>query len=137
MPPKPNPIQTESLKAKDDDLYMLARYTVSCCNDFFRILRDSGIWVSGERRWRALQSGLDMCEGFARLATETYDRKWKLFKFRPKYHLVCHIVRSLNQGGAAALNPICSLVKDMIFFVCMACLNFSTVMDETRIHGNV
>lgn len=50
-------------------------------------------------------------EAYAKCATLAYRKQWRLYKFRPKYHLVCHIVRSLKiceaRGADIALNPVC------------------------------
>ena len=50
-------------------------------------------------------------ECYARMVCMCHARSWKLYKYRPKWHLVCHIVRSLqNEDGDVSLNPRCSLV---------------------------
>lgn len=49
-------------------------------------------------------------ESFARLATMCFHKGWKLYKYRPKYHLVCHIVRGLQKGDRATINPLCFLI---------------------------
>ena len=38
-----------------------------------------------------------------------FQKSWRVFKYRPKFHLGCHIVRSLKIGEYACINPVCFL----------------------------
>lgn len=53
-------------------------------------------------------------EAYARVATLCYHRGWKIFKFRPKYHLGCHLCRALTPP--AAINPCCCLPPTCLIF---------------------
>ena len=46
-----------------------------------------------------------------------FQRQWCLYKFRPKFHLGCHIVRELREGDIAALNPTCSVIHLVCFLI--------------------
>ena len=49
-------------------------------------------------------------ESYAHLATLTFAKGWKLYKYRPKYHLGCHLCQDLPKDGVhGSINPCCPL----------------------------
>ena len=51
---------------------------------------------------------------FATLASKCFDRGYKLFKYRPKFHLGCHV--ALDIEFPVSVNPCCTLPLHYVFF---------------------
>ena len=110
------------------------RYTIKCCNYFFRTLRKYGLWIPSPACLEAAVAGQDMVapcqclvlraftfpcacphpvlpnslakEGYGYLATMCHRRNWRLFYLRPKIHLTQHSVISMGALPTRALNPL-------------------------------
>ena len=87
----------------------------------YSLLLDSWVLLQNPQAWNPDLSPLHPVsqEAFARLAAMCHARSLKLFRLRPKFHLVCHIVRSLKQGATYCINPVSFQVFNFKFDFCL------------------
>ena len=89
----------------DLDLQTL-KFTAGHCNNFFRLIHGSGLWIPDEQRKQVVKSGTLFLEGYANLAARMHGARILLYKVRPKLHMFAELVSSLTRGTSGTMNPL-------------------------------
>ncbi|CAK9049258.1 Uncharacterized protein SCF082_LOCUS27308 [Durusdinium trenchii] len=98
----------------DRNMYEILRYTCDCCNAFFRRLYEYGTWMLASEAAILVPLGYGMTEGYAAMARLANDRSFKLYRMKPKLHMLDHITRKIELDGQSGspwlLNDLCDLI---------------------------
>ncbi|CAL1129176.1 unnamed protein product [Cladocopium goreaui] len=82
------------------------RYTIQCVNMFFDILYSNGIFLPANDALQAQEYAMRVCEGYSQLASMAHGTGQKLFKLRPKLHMLYEIALQLHPHGPYVLSPV-------------------------------
>ena len=89
-------------------------------NEFMSTLYKSGLFLSRLRLMRVLRSGKSMLESYSLCANAAHARGLARFKYNPKFHMLCHLILTLQRdydGNRRPLNPLsysCQMPEDFI-----------------------
>eukprot|EP00435_Cladocopium_sp_Y103_P022447 s3978_g5.t1 len=93
-------------------VFDLVKWTADSANGFYRGLYKHGVWIPRNDVPALCAHGWGITEGYQALARACKNRRWKLYRMRPKCHMHEHIVRDLELQVASpsshyAINPNC------------------------------
>ena len=74
---------------------------------------------------------------YAHLASATFEKNMKLYKYRPKYHLMVHV--ALDLRGSIAANPMSTLAlaRHVVFLLIYIYLIYSYPMYPVKLEGEI
>ena len=108
-------------------------------DEFMTALYHSGLFIARLRLERIVRHGCEMLASYSRCADMAFRLRLPRFKYNPKYHMLCHLVLSLQTALAnrqSPINPIsysCQMPEDFInrCATLSRCVNARTIAVRT------
>ncbi|CAE7838196.1 unnamed protein product [Symbiodinium sp. CCMP2592] len=74
------------------NLFDVLVWTIESTNSFFKPFYGRGIWIPSTVASDLVSHGYNMLEGYGYLAALCVQRRWALFKLKPKIHMQAHLM---------------------------------------------